>query len=126
MTIGRAYWDNSMSSLLYTESDYVEIGDNYPRGYRVLKDTKKYTYIDVTRTVLPIHTYFDGVDYLFSKRHGAEWNFRLTDYRDGLDRTQIGQTFVAGYESIGDCTTRNCSFNARKSDQTWHKYVWGK
>lgn len=107
--VGRALWDNSISSFLHTEGNYTQDG----------KLIIRYTYIEVTNTVLALHTFFKGhLDYNFDKRVGHIWNDRLVDYHDRLWRTQMGQTLLAEVESRGNCSA-NCTFDWRGSNPTW-------
>ncbi len=85
---------------------------------------KQYSYIETTATILALHTFAGGLDYLFHYRRGHEWNERFVDYHDKLWRTQVGQTYIAEYMTTGDCRS-NCSIMMRGSDQTWYGYVWG-
>ena len=97
-----------MSSLLFTETNFTNQNGEKQR---------KYAYIDVTKTVRPVHSYFESVNYLFDLRYGADWNYRLRDYRDGIDRTQIGQTDVAEFVTEGNCENGTCKIVFRGSNQ---------
>ena len=107
-----------MSSLLYTEMNITT-----PTG-QVTKQ-KQYSYIETTATILALHTYVGGLDYLFHYRRGHVWNERLVDYHDRLVRTQVGQTLVAEYATKGDCKSGKCEIILRGSDQQWYNYIWG-